>query len=476
VIAATAVSLLFLMQFGLIFGVGQFKLLAALLGIALIRFTRHNPMATARFALIWIPLSPVLLSLSLKYGMPSQLVQSGTYIRSGVMIALAMAGWSRRRVDGRPLDAIDRLALAYFALVAVYFVAGPFIETSTLTVTTRLQGVQSVGTFVLAFLAIRWLHPTRTERDSLLRWATGMIAFLAVAGLYQRLDQNGFNRIMFDRVDIDIYLRQIAKLSGPAYSDATSYYFVAPPRVAAFALNPFGFADLMLCGIGIGIAGLSRRSSLVDGALIGACAVGIFFSDTRIAIVAMGAMVLVGMIGRGVSELAKVRFVVIAVVAALALMPLIIQSRLVQTDDNATSDDGHGNELIGSMTDIIERPLGGGVGSDGAVSRRSSSHRTTVSGNAVLALGIQIGALGMFIFIALLVAVAVRTRERHRRGPSHDAVLAQVLLIGTLASSMTHNSWQDAASGPFTWLLIAIACVGAADGADGTRERFRASA
>ena len=234
--------------------------------------------------------------------------------------------------------------------------------------------------------------------------------------------------------------------------------------MSSFILNPFGFADLMLCGAALGIAGLTRRTSFLDGALIGVCAVGIFFSDTRIAIVALGAMVIPAVVGRGVSELAKVRFVVIAAIAAVALMPLIVQSRLVQTEDNSFSDEGHGDELIGSIEAIVERPLGGGVGSDGAVSRRSSSTRTMVSGNAVLALGVQVGALGMGVFLVVLVSVAQQTRQRHRRGATHEAVLAQVLLMGTVVSSMTHNSWQDASAGPTTWLLIGVAAVGALDG------------
>ena len=86
IIAATAFMLLVLMRFGLILGVGQFKLLAALMGVGLLVVSRQRPMATARFAVVWIPLSPILLSLLFKFGLPSQLVQTGTYIRSAVVI------------------------------------------------------------------------------------------------------------------------------------------------------------------------------------------------------------------------------------------------------------------------------------------------------------------------------------------------------------------------------------------------------
>lgn len=462
-IAATAVGLLFLMQFGLIFGVGQFKLLALILGIGLLVAAKQWPFVMLRFAVVWIPLSPVLLSVIYKLGLPSQLVSSGTYIRSGVVWALALSGWSRMRSSGRALDVIDRLGLAYLAVVATYFLAAPALEATPLDFTTRLRGVQSVSTFVIVFFAIRWLDLTEAQRESVRRWATGVIGVIAIAGLYQRLDQSGFNRLLFEHIDIDIYLRGVAKLSGRSYSELRNYYFQVPPRVGSLSLAPFAFADVMLCGVALGLAGTARRAGPLNIGLIGVCSIGVFISDSRIAILALAAAAIVALVGSGMSELAKVRLVLLAVVAALALMPLLLQSRLVQADDNATSDEGHSNELIGAIESIIDKPLGSGVGTEGGITRRFANESSRVSGNATLSLGIQIGAVGMATFLALLATVIVRARRAPPIGMGHHALLAKVLLAGTIVSSMTHNAWQEPGAGPTTWILLGLAISGAAD-------------
>jgi hypothetical protein len=444
------------MQFGLILGVGQFKLLAVLIGIALIAITRRHPMATARLAVVWIPISPMILSILLRLGTPLQLVASGTYIRSGLILALALAGWSRRSAARRPLDLIDRWALAYLVVVAVYLSAAPLIEATTLTFSTHLQGVQSISLFVLAFLAVRWLDLSQEQRASLRRWITGMVVFLAIGGIYQRLDQAGFNRIIFDQIDLDQYFYYVAKLDGVGFYNATRYYYEQPLRVMSFAQNPFAFSDLMLCGIALGLVGLIRRPRLTDGALLGLGAVGVFLCGNRISIVAAGFMMAAAFISRGVTELAKVRFTVIGVFAMIALLPLLLNSRLVEgAEYDTTSNDEHFEEITSTIALIIDRPIGGGVGSDAFVSRRAGQNTTVNSGNTLLSIGTQTGVLGLGMFIAFLVAVVARARER-RADDDGTLLLAKLLLVGTFVSGMTHLSWQDPPSGPIIWLLIGL--------------------
>lgn len=455
-VAATAIGLLYLMQYGFILGVNQFRLLGALLGVAVLGITLRNPMLSARFAIVWIPLSPVILSLLYHLGLPGPLVKSGTYIRSGIVLSLAIAGWVHRKRASRPLEAIDRLALGYLAVVLVYLAISPLLMATPVTFTTQLQGVQAIGIFVCAFLGVRWLDLSLDDRATLRRWAGSVIAFLAIVGLYQRVDQSGFNRILFDDIGIEHYLREIAELSSAAYSDAVTYFFTADLRVTSLSLNPFGFADLMLCGVAIGVVGLSHRTRASDVALVGVCALGVFFSGTRISIIAMGVLVLTAVLRGGISELAKVRFIAVAAVAAVALLPLILSSRLVQTDDNQFSDEGHGDELIGAVQSVVEQPLGAGIGSDGAVSRRTAFNRPLVSGNAVLSLGIQVGVIGMFAFLAFFVAVARQARGQPGTRSFELSLLALLLIVGSLVSAMTHNNWQEAAAGPMTWLLIGL--------------------
>jgi hypothetical protein len=459
-ITIVAIGFMILQTFGPLFGLGPFKVLALFFGAVLVGCSLRWPYGTLRFALIWLPLSPVLLSLLHKIGLPVQLVSTGTYLRSGLVMSLGISGWVRLRASGRRLDVLDRLGLGYVAVVASYLVIGPFVESTPLSVTVRLRGFQSVAIFVIAFFAMRWLELSEEQRRSLYRWATGLVAFLAVAGLYQRFAPGGFNRILFNRIGIDAYLRDVAKLTPREHSELTFSYFRSPPRVSSLTLSPFGFADLMLCGLALAVTGMARRVNVVYTALIGACAAGIFFSDTRIAIVAMAALMAMALVSGGLSELAKVRLVVLAVIGVLALMPLLLQSRLVNADDNAESDQGHRNELLESIDAIIDRPLGSGLGSEGAITRRFSDQRTLASGNGTFSIGIQVGVIGMGVFLAFLVTVLLRVRRTARAPAGLDALLAKTLLAGTIVSSLTHNNWQEPGAGTVTWILIGLAFAG----------------
>lgn len=477
-LTAAAVGLLFVLRFGLLFGLGPFKVLAVLLGGWLLVLTQGRPWTTARIAIVWIPLSPVLLSLAYKVGAPIQLVDMGAYLRALLVFSLALAGWRHQRALGRPLEGVDRLGLAYLGVCVVYLAAGPFLEASPLTLITRLQGLQAVAVFVVAFLAMRWLAPPPAVRDSLLRWAAAVIGLIAIVGVYQKLDRTGFNRLMLDWIDLDRYFREVTVLSPAAYSDAILHFFAVPLRVISLSLSPFPYADLMLVAVALGALRAATSWNATALALMGLGSVGVFLSGTRIAILALGAALVTLIVSRGMSELAKVRFVALAVVGCLALAPLLLSSRLVgeeHQEDTSVSNDGHVDELTTSLRTIVERPLGGGVGSDGAVSRRYSTTRTLVSGNTVLSIGLQLGVLGLAVFLAFFVAVVQQARRADRA--LELRLFALVVLVGSFVSGMTHSNWQEASVGPMTWLLLGLALpsVAARSGTDASARAESAS-
>jgi hypothetical protein len=90
------------------------------------------------------------------------------------------------------------------------------------------------------------------------------------------------------------------------------------------------------------------------------------------------------------------------------------------------------------------------------VSRRSAFNRPLVSGNAVLSLGIQVGAIAMITFLGFFVTVLRQPRGEPGTHAFEFTLLALLLLVGGFVSAMTHNNWQEAAAGPMTWLLIGL--------------------
>jgi O-antigen ligase len=160
--------------------------------------------------------------------------------------------------------------------------------------------------------------------------------------------------------------------------------------------------------------------------------------------------------GRGVTERTRVQVIAVGLVAVLAFAPSLVGSRLL-AQDNEESNEGHRNELTTAAEKIIDRPLGYGLGSDGAVQRRYEIEGKTVSGNTVLAIGVQGGVVTMAAFVALLVAILRELEARRRRAPHDELVRASYLmLVGGLVAVSTHQGWLDLTSGTFIWAAIAL--------------------
>jgi O-antigen ligase len=183
----------------------------------------------------------------------------------------------------------------------------------------------------------------------------------------------------------------------------------------------------------------------------------VLWSGTRVNLLALGIVVLAVLIdGRGVSERTRVQVVAVGLVAVLAFAPTVLGSRLL-AQDNEESNVGHRNELVSAAEKIVDRPLGYGLGSDGAVQRRFEIEGKTVSGNTVLAVGVQSGVVTMAAFTALLVAILRELEARRRRDPHDELVRASYLmLVGGLVAVSTHQGWLDLTSGTFIWAAIAL--------------------
>jgi O-antigen ligase len=223
-------------------------------------------------------------------------------------------------------------------------------------------------------------------------------------------------------------------------------------------MAPFGFADVMLTAFAASAAALARgRSRRTAIALAGLFAVCVVWSGTRINMIALAAVAAALLLdGRGVPERTRVQVVAVGLVAVLAFAPTVLGSRLAG-EDNQVSNEGHQNELTTAWGRILDRPLGAGLGAEGGVQRRLQGQADTVSGNTILAIGVQGGVLTMGAFLAFLV-LCLRELETRRRRHPHDELLraSYLVLVGGIVAVSTHQGWLDLTSGTFVWAAIGL--------------------
>ncbi|HVX18986.1 MAG TPA: hypothetical protein VHA73_13225 [Acidimicrobiales bacterium] len=446
--------------FGAFAGFGPDLVLGLLIGLLVGYLAYRRPVGAIMFMLFWIPFGVLCLSFLYKFGLPHGVVRGGALVKDLIAIAIFLAGWKARRDRAaRTLPTIERIALAYLWALLFWFAITPLLAPG-LHLNARVIGLRSLGLIVLLFVGVRWLKPDAEQRSAIWRFATGVAVALALGGIWQRLDRGGFTRFLTQTAGLPTYYTQVAGLTGTALSDALAWFRVGNFRGTSFVLAPFSFADLMLAGACIGIAGMTRKLTWRDGAVLGLCGAGVVLSGTRIDIIALGIVGAWAVLAvRGFSEAARVRFVAIALVALLAFVPGALTSRLTGSQ-NSISNKGHTNELTTSLGEVGGHPIGQGIGSDGAILRRSSTVRLLVSGNAVLGIGMQGGWLVMGLFIALVVSALVEARRHNRSGnDGPEPGGAMLMLIGGLVVGLTHNAWTDINSGSFAWILIALGTV-----------------
>jgi len=108
--------------------------------------------------------------------------------------------------------------------------------------------------------------------------------------------------------------------------------------------------------------------------------------------------------------------------------------------------------ITDGLKDVIDYPLGQGLGSAGPPSARSTA--PNIAENYYIQVAQETGIIGLLIYLAITVGVAYRLFERR------DQLLCQVLfasLIGLSAINLVSHAWMDDTISLMWWGLAAIA-------------------
>lgn len=457
------------------FGFGLERLLGAAAGVAVFAVLVRRPLLALHATFFVVPVSVALLSLTYSSGVPAGVVRFGALGKDAVAVALFVAG---ARVDhrrNRRFTTVDRAGIAYLALVGLWYLLTPLVAVGSLAGDARLVAARELTIFVLVFLGVRWLSPDAVERSKLLVSMVSAASVLALIGVYQRFNRAAFVEFLLVDLDVDRYYREVAGLSGGPLREQLAWLFAEPFRVVSLLMAPFGYADITVTGFAGATALLAgrghRRLALAAVVLL---AYGTVISGTRINMVALAAVLFVMLLDRrGMSERTRVQVFALSLIVIVAFVPTVLGSRLLG-DDNTVSNEGHRNELTTAIEQISDRPIGYGLGSDGSVQRRFENV-DTVSGNAILGIGIQAGVVTMGAFLVFLAAV-FRELERRRRLPVVDVAtrVGFLALVGGVVAVSTHNGWTDLTSGGFVWATIALGLGAVDDGRTPVEERVDA--
>lgn len=408
--------------------------------------TERLPRAALLAFVVLLPLHNLAMALLWDAGV-RDLALDAVSAWKEVLLALALGAvlWRRR---GLPFKSIpsDWLALAFAAFVVVYalipqdWLGG---EASTRGV---LYGVRHDLTPVACYFLGRGLVLTARDRD-LVTWAiVGVAAAVAAWGM---VDIFAISLQTWRDSGVPGWFREQLGLEYRGLSSLPENWVFNPGderplrRLVSTFLSPLATAYLLLVAVLVTVA---RRSSRLLSAATLLLAVGLFFTYSRTAIAALAFGLLVLAYARrswlpaaaAVVLLAAAFFFVraypdIAPETRFTPAELEIQRAGGQLEETSgdpfspseSSFDSHLDSLREGIETVVTHPQGYGVGNAGVTAKRTGGE-IKAGESTYTELGVELGLLGMLVFIAWAIALL---RRILRTAPWLGASFAAVLLL-----------------------------------------------
>lgn len=470
-----ALLVIWLIYYGPVHTVSPTTAVTGLLGLGIIALAAARPDRSLIALIVLLPFQSLLLAKLFALGMPTSIVRHLAAWKEALALGVVIAGIRGFIGDGHRADALDRVALSFVALVALYLLAQPkIVPGSPAGLSTRVLAFRQDAGFVLVLLGAR--H-ARMPPGFLGRAGRAAIAVAAVAAgvcVFEAVDSGGWNHFVVQTIGYTRYQLGVLHAVPVNARDIRVYGVIGSTkfvRTGSVFLSALTAGFYLVIGFGLAFERVTRpartwRSTLV-AMLIGT---GILLTQTRSAILAGLVVVAVAFApaaGRGRHWRTQLALVVAAL--ALIAVPAVVSSgvgRRVRSTTASNSDNqGHVSGLFAGLDTIRAHPLGLGLGTSAGVGQRTSAggSQAVIAENGYLQVGIELGVLGLIIFAALTATLLAALRSAARRSPHAVIAGSWGALAGLAVATWFLQTWVDFGVAWTAWGLAGTA-IGLAPG------------
>lgn len=469
------------------FGFFNFEqLIAAVLALGALVLLARRPAPSIAALVVLLPFQLVLTSVLYELGLSAGLTRMAALWKELVVLAVVVAAWWRTREQPGRLDPLDRVATAFVVLGTLYFVLPELFvgrPGSLLDVDTRFLAWRLVVLPAVLLLACRRLRLGEAELRTVARGVTGLGLGLGAVALVEILLSDWWNRFMVDVIGVNRFRVFALELNlrslGLSFFDVRVYGEVAGRqiiRVGGPMLSHLTFSFVLVIALGLLVERLVRGDARATTVLaLGACGVGLLFTQTRASIVGAAIMLVVALRpAPGRPSVHRTRYALLVGAVAAVAIPLAIGGGLADrfTEGDEFSDRVHELRVDAALETIADHPLGLGLGMGSTAGGRLAEGAVSVE-NQLLDTAVQLGVLGALLLAAqylMLIVVLKRAADRAEGPAQAGAYAVRTAMIGLLVSL-----WYQQAFGliEVSWVLFALAGVslGAAEASADGRER-----
>jgi len=455
------------------------KAIGGVIAVAIILFVRRHPVGGLLWLIVLVPFQLQVFPALYRVGMPAEVVRSLGQWKEIVIIGVLLAGWSKARQEHHRLDALDYVALGYVALGTLYLaLPGPFVGDQLgagLDFNTRLMGWRTDVLYIALFVACRHLRLDSEAVRKVTKTFLVVATVIAAVAFYEFFFAASWNNFMVNTLQLPQYklnVLNINPLTDHYLYDIRVYTKVGGHdvlRAGSVMLSYWTLGYYMVIAAAVLtdriVRGLARPYHY--GALALACGATLF-TNTRSAVLALGAVLVVTLVRRSKrtqrAERARVQFALVLGAVAIVAIPAAFATGLVNRingEDDYSSNAGHATNFDVSYALLASHPLGRGLATAAGAGQRADVNGNQVTETQYLQIGTQLGVLGLVLWLATLVgSIVALGRVVGRAPPYADTRLATSLragLIGMFVAGIFLQVFIDFPLSWTVWLLAGVA-------------------
>lgn len=455
------------------------RAIAALVAVIIVLVASRRPDRSLLVLIALLPVQALLLAQLYTWGLPAQIVRPLAGWKEALGIGVVIAGVRGFAAAQRRLDRLDKGALAYVAVVAIYAVVPRLFAAGAPTSSSvRSLGFRESAGFVLLLLAAR--HADLP--DDFMRRATNVVlavgAAVAAIGIYEYVAPGSWNNFVVDHVRYLQYQVQILHSVPSSLTDIRRYGYVGGHkflRTGSVFLDPTPAGFFMVLPFAIAVERrLHAHTSRAGTALLALFSVALVLTQTRAALVAaLVVCVLAARPAAGRTTNRRLQFAFVFAAGLVLLVPAAAASGLSQrvtttgsVQDQSSSD--HVRSFWDGVHAVADRPIGYGLGTSAGIGQRFSKGTVTVPENQYLEVGIETGVLAMALFIGLTVMMLRRLAWASRRVVDIGVTATRSAGVGLAIGACLLPAYNEFAVSWAFWAL-AGAAIGSASRAQGRK-------
>lgn len=446
--------------------------ITGLLALGVVLLAAKRPDRSLVLLVLLLPFTSFVLAELYTLGVPASVVRHASAWKEALAIGIVLSGVRTFLATGRRADSLDRLALAFVFLLAVYLVAQKLIVPGAPTsLGTRVLAFRQDAGFVLVLLGARHAPLPVGFAERLATVALFSAVLVAGVCVFEAIDSGGWNHFVVDTIRYPVYEAQI--LNSPAVNpyDIRVYGTIGGTtiiRPGSVFLSPLTSGFYLVLGFALALErGLRRRATkraMLVLALVGAA---ILLTETRSAILAA---VLVGVVAfqpaAGRARHWRTQLGLLALALAIGIVPVLASTSVVNRiggAGNQADNAGHVSAFWTGLGAIESSPLGHGLGTSAGVGQRSTSSEVVIPENGYLQVGIETGVIAMLLFGILTVALIFSLRRAARGSPSATASAVWAAAIGLAVATWFLQTWVDFSVAWTVWGMCGVALNGKID-------------